>query len=165
MKEICICLLALVAPTSAKNLFSNGTMDTAGGWKGTKRIIEEPKKTEGGIGLDETAKPNRYLVLSAHMKDLETFSQEVDSKDTMVLRLSFRYMTKDYVGRGLELRGVRTDGGSTYTSKAIVADGKWHVVTWEFDQVSKSRKIDFKFSLWQGKGDVFFDDFVVEPSM
>jgi hypothetical protein len=165
MKYPLLCLLAMVVPMSAKNLFSNGTMDTAGGWKGSKKIEQEAKKTEAGLGLDEKAKPNRYLAVSGNMKELQTFSQDVDSKGVITLNLKFRYKSKDYIGRGLEIRGVRQSRDFTYISMPLISDGEWHEISWEYDQVSGSRKIDFQFSLLQGKGDVFFDDFVVEPTL
>ena len=154
MKLQILCFLALLAPLRADNLFSNGTMDTAGGWRGTKKMVEEP----------ENGKPNRYLMLSAKKSDPVSFSQEIDTKDVFGVTVKFRYRTKDYNGLGLELRGIRANDGFTFTNRQLKADGQWHEMTWVFSQVTGSRKTNFSFILLQGVGDVHFDDFSAEAS-
>lgn len=129
-------------------------MDSAGGWKGSKKMVEEP----------ENGKPNRYLKLSAKKSDPVTFSQEVDTKGLFGVTLKFRYRTNDYHGLGLELRGIRTNNGFTYTNRELVADGKWHEISWNFNQVTGSKKINFSINLLQGEGDVYFDDFSAEAA-
>jgi hypothetical protein len=163
MKLPLLCLIVTVVPLSAENLFSNADMNTAGGWKGSKKIVDEEKEKEAS-GITDKSKPNRYLVVTADKKDLETFSQEVETKGVITLNLKFRYKTKDYVGRGLEIRGTRASRDSTFTERKLIADGEWHEMTWEYTQVNGSRIVDFQFSLLQGNGQVCFDDFQVEPN-
>jgi len=55
VKKIVASLLLLTLPLSAENLFNNSTMDTAGGWKGSKRMVKE---TEG-------SQENRLLQITA----------------------------------------------------------------------------------------------------
>jgi len=157
MKRPFLCLLAATLPLCGENLFENSDMDTAGGWKGSKRIVKDEKAPE-----EKDAKPNRILVITAKLRDPVSFSQEADTKGIQDLVLKFRYRTKDYVGRGYQIRGVRQGGGSTFTDLKFVADGQWHEVTWDYTQVQGSKKIDFQFSVLEGTGDVCFDDIVVE---
>lgn len=158
MKKSLICLLALLVSVHAENLFSNGAMDSAGGWKGTKKMVEEPKDEKS------LEKPNRCLMLTAKKSDPVSFNQEADTKGLFGVNLRFRYRTKDYQGLGLELRGVRQDGSFTYTNRPLEADGQWHEVSWAFNQVVGSKKIDFTFRLLQGMGDVYFDDISAEAA-
>ncbi len=139
-------------------------MDTAGGWKGTKKIASED---DGTAKDDKAAKPekpdkehkaNRVLIVTAKKNDPVSFNQQVDTKDVEDLVITFRYRTKDYAGRGLELRGIRPDRGSTLTNYKLVADGAWHEITWKFGQLRGNKKIDFQFALLQGDGSVEFDD-------
>lgn len=154
MKRVVSLFFCLVAPLCAENLFTNGNLDTAGGWKGSKKITEEP----------ENGKPNRMLVVTAKKKDQVSFSQEVDTKDKLSLTVTFRYRTKNYVGRGLELRGIRMNSGFTFSNRELIADGQWHEMTWEFTQVQGSRKIDFVIAVLQGDGEIFFDDFCAQAN-
>jgi hypothetical protein len=154
MKHKIIMLFALISPLAAENLFSNGGMDTAGGWKGNRKIEEEK------VG----DKPNRFMQISAKKKDTVSFHQEVDTKGMLSLELKFRYRTKDYKGRGLELRGQRAGGGFTFTNYKVVADGEWHEIHWSFNQVQGSRNMDFHFIVLEGEGDVCFDDISAEKS-
>ncbi|NQX00025.1 hypothetical protein HQ447_05140 [bacterium] len=155
MKNILFYFMALAAPLAAENLFSNGTMDTAGGWKGDGKMIK-----------DEVVKdpPNRFLQLSAKKSGPVSFHQEVDTKGIFSVALKFRYMTKDYKGPGLEMRGIRMDRSSTFTNRVLKADGEWHEMTWVFTQVGGGKKVDFSFILLQGEGDVLFDDVSAEAS-
>ncbi|MGL4401842.1 MAG: hypothetical protein ACRCXD_18425 [Luteolibacter sp.] len=160
MKNIFICLIAIVSPLGAENLFSNGNMNTAGGWKGDGKMVkDEPAK---GEVAKEVA--NRFLVLSAKKNGPVSFRQEVDTKDLITVNLKFRYKTKDYKGPGLEIRGTRMDGGSTYTNRVLKADGEWHQMSWNFTQVAGSKKVDFSVILIQGEGDVAFDDVSAEAA-
>ena len=146
--------LALLVPVSAENLFENSKMNTSGGWKGSKRIIVEDK-----VGQD---KENRVLRVTAKKRDQVTFSQEVESRDVTDFVVKLRYQSKDYDGRGLEVRGVRQSGSHTFFTFKITADGEWHDISLNYSQVQGSNKIDFKFIVLEGEGDVHFDDITVE---
>jgi hypothetical protein len=165
MKNTIFCLMALVAPLCAQNLFSNGTMDTAGGWKGDGKMVKgdpvkgEPAKEAG----KEPA--NRFLLLSAKKNGPVSFRQEVDTKGLITVNLKFRYKSTDYKGPGLEIRGKRMDGSSTFSNRDLVVDGEWHEMSWSFTQVGGSKKIDFSFIVIQGEGEVAFDDVTVEAGM
>lgn len=154
MKHSIVLLLAMIAPLCAENLFSNGDMDTAGAWKGSKKIDKEMVND----------KPNRFLVVAAKKKDTVTFHQDIDTKGMISVELKLRYRSKDYKGRGLEIRGVRTGGSSTFQDFELVADGAWHEINWSYTQVQRSRRIDFNFKVLEGEGDVCFDDISAEKS-
>jgi len=164
MKKTFCFYLALMVPLSAENLFDNSKMDTAGGWKGTKKFVKEESPAAEDQNTNEAeVKENRVLVVSAKKRDWVEFSQEVASKGIKDLVLKFRYRTNDYAGRGLELRGYRQDRSSTFKNYTLVADGQWHEIEWKFTQVGNSNKIDFSFFILEGEGDVSFDDITVEP--
>lgn len=164
LKEICVvAVLALTA--SAENLFDNSTMDTTGGWKGSKKFAkEETAKPQDQVAKKTDTKENRIIIVSAKKREVVSFSQEVSSKGLTDVVVTFRYRTKDYSGRGLEVRGTRQDRSSTYSSYQIVADGQWHEVRWKFDQIRNSNKMDFSFILLEGEGDLHFDDITVEKA-
>lgn len=167
MKKAVVCFLTLLCPLCAENLFDNSTMDSTGGWKGDKKFVKEgaagktPKKP-AKEEADNKEMLNRVLQLTAKLRGQVSFSQEVPTKGLTDLLVKFRYRTKDYIGRGLMLRGLRPNGGSTYTSRPLVSDGEWHEMTWEFDQVDGSNKIEFVFMALEGTGDIYFDDITVE---
>ncbi len=162
MKNTVFCFMALAAPLCAQNLFDNGTMDTAGGWKGDGKMVkDEPAKGEPAKEADKQP-ANRFLLLSAKKNGPVAFRQEIDTKGLISVIVKFRYKSKDYKGPGLELRGRRMDGGSTYTNRDIEVDGEWHDMSWTFTQVGGSKKIDFSVILIQGEGEVAFDDVTAE---
>jgi hypothetical protein len=168
MKNTLFCLMALAAPLCAQNLFDNGTMDTAGGWKGDGKMVkDEPSKgeteKETEKGTDKQP-PNRFLLLSAKKNGPVAFRQEIDTKGLISVVVKFRYKTKDYKGPGIEIRGKRMDGGSTYTNRNLEVDGEWHDMSWNFTQVGGSKKIDFSIILIQGEGEVAFDDVTAEAA-
>jgi hypothetical protein len=164
MKNSIFCLMALVAPLCAENLFSNGNMNTAGGWKGDGKMVkDDPAKGEEAKIADKDL-ANRYLLLSAKKSGPVAFRQEIDTKGLISVNLKFRYRTKDYKGPGLELRGMRPDGSSTYTNRELKADGEWHNMSWNFTQVAGGKKIEFSIILIQGEGEVAFDDVTAEAS-
>lgn len=135
-------------------------MDTAGGWKGDGKMVkEEPVK-----GEPAKEAVNRFLLLSAKKNGPVSFRQEVDTKGLIAVNLKFRYKSTDYKGPGLEIRGKRMDGGSTYTNRDLVVDGEWHEMSWNFTQVAGSKKIDFSVILVQGEGEVAFDDVTAEAA-
>ena len=167
MKIPVVCYLALLTPLFAENLFDNSTMDTTGGWKGTKKFVNEeadgkgPQKPakEDPEGKD---KLNRCLLVTAKARDQVSFNQEADTKDMTDLTLKFRYRTKDYIGRGINIRGTRQNRSATFKGRVLIADGQWHEITWEFTRVQGSHKIDFTITVLEGTGDVYFDDITVE---
>ncbi len=162
MKNTILCFMALVAPLCAQNLFSNGTMDTAGGWKGDGKMVkDEPAKGEA-VAEPGKEPANRFLLLSAKKNGPVSFRQEIDTKGLITVNLKFRYKTKDYKGPGLEIRGKRMDGGSTFTNRDLEVDGEWHEMSWTFTQVAGSKKIDFSVIVVQGEGEVAFDDVTAE---
>jgi len=144
MKPLLLALLLVPTLCSADNLFKNANMDSTGGWTGDKKFVTEDK--------------NRYLALEANKNKTVSFSQVVTTRDAKDLIIKLRYRTKDYAGRGFIVRGTRGDGGSTYNSHNLVADGQWHDITWDFSSVRGSNKLDISFELMDGTGTVFFDD-------
>ena len=164
MKNVIVCSIVLVSSLAAENLFNNGNMDTAGGWKGGGKIIKgEPVK---GTIVEEGAKVpvERYLQITAKKNGPVSFNQEIDTKDVFGVVLKFCYKTKDYKGPGLEIRGIRMDRSSTFTNRNLIADGEWHEMFWDFKQVAGSRKVDFSFMVLQGEGEVQFDNISAEAS-
>lgn len=159
----------MIGSLAAKNLFDNSTMDTTGGWRGDKKFVREddnekaPKKP-AKEEPDAKEKANRCLLLTAKLRGQVSFNQEVATKGMTDLTVKFRYRTKDYIGRGLMLRGKRADGGSTFTDRPLVKDGEWHEMTWDFTQVNGSNKIDFSFMALEGTGEIYFDDITLEPA-
>lgn len=127
-------------------------MDTAGGWKGVKKMVTEK----------EGDKDNRLLQITANPRGSSAFSQDVSVRDIKDVKLKLRYRTKDYKGRGLEIRGTRADGGFTYLTKDLKADGQWHEIEWNFSQINGTKKVDFSFIVLDGEGEVFFDDVTAE---
>ena len=169
MFKITTCFLALMAPLCAENLFDNSTMDTTGGWKGSKKYIKEGETLEfpKTPAKDDPAakdKANRCLLLTAKAREQVSFSQEISTKGLKDLTLKLRYRTKNYVGRGFVLRGKRADGGFTFTDRTLEVDGKWHEMTWDFSYVQGSNKIEFVFVALEGTGDIYFDDITLEPA-
>ena len=160
----------LVSSLSAENLFDNSTMDTAGGWKGSKKFVVEekdPAKTgaaDGGEKKKEKEKENRVLAVDAKKRERVSFSQKVSLRGLTDLTLKFRYRTKDYNGRGLELRGKRQDGSFTFNTRDFQADGEWHQVEWSYTQVNGSNSIEFEIVVLEGEGEIFFDDVTVESA-
>jgi hypothetical protein len=160
MKYFFIGLMAVVSPLCAENLFSNGNMNTAGGWKGDGKIVKDEPAKEGAT--KEVG--NRFLMLSAKKNGPVSFRQEVDTKDLISVNLKVRYKTKDYKGPGLEIRGKRMDGDFTFQNWDLKADGEWHEISWAFTQVAGSKKIVFSVILIQGEGEVSFDDVSAEAA-
>jgi hypothetical protein len=169
MKTTTFCFLCMMGPLCAENLFVNSTMDTTGGWKGSKKFVKEgdDAKAAKKPAKDEAAdkdKANRCLVLTAKLREEVSFNQEVATKGLTSLTLKLRYRTKDYIGRGFVLRGTRADESSTFTNRTLVGDGEWHEMTWDFTQVNGSNKIDISFTALEGTGDIYFDDITIEPA-
>lgn len=146
-----VLLLALVVPglCAAENLFTNSTMDTTGAWRGDRRF----DKVEGNAVISLEAKKDKSV----------SFSQDANTAKARDLVLKLRYQTSDYAGRGLEFRGLRTDDSSTFHKRQLVADGKWHDLSWTFSEVRGSSRIIFSIELLEGAGKVLFDDVTVEP--
>ncbi|MBC8127845.1 MAG: hypothetical protein H8M99_11955 [Gloeobacteraceae cyanobacterium ES-bin-144] len=169
MKRCIIWVAALTLPLSAENLFRNGNMDTVGGWKGASKITTDESDEKGAKkpasipGGGKPAEANRFLQVTAKLREPVVFSQEVNTKGLTDVMIKFRYRTKDYVGRGLEIRGIRASRDFTFISRTFVKDGEWHEMTWDFTKIMGSRNIDFIFSVLEGTGVVDFDDITVEP--
>jgi hypothetical protein len=164
MKTMIVSSFALVAPLFGQNLFKNGTMDTAGAWKGDGKMMKDEAAKGEPAKEGDKEPPNRFLLLSAKKNGPVAFKQEIDTKGLVGVNVKFRYKTKDYKGPGLEIWGKRASGSSTYTNRKLVADGEWHEMSWDFTQVGGSREIDFSFILVQGEGEVEFDDVTAEAS-
>ncbi len=144
-------LLGVLIPAVclAESLFTNSNMDTTGGWRGDRRF----EKVEDNAVVSMEAKKNKTV----------SFSQDVNTAKTPDLVIKLRYQTSDYAGRGLQLRALRNDGSSTFHNRPLVADGKWHDMTWNFSEVRGSNRITFSVELLEGTGKVLFDDVTVEP--
>ena len=150
-KTAFLCSLALVSCLSAENLFDNSTMDTAGGWKGSRKFVVEEKD-------------NRVLSVEAKKRGPVSFSQKVPLRGLTDLVLKFRYRTANYNGRGFELKGTRPDDTWTFVNRAVETDGQWHEMEWTYTQVKGSNSIDFEISVLEGEGEIFFDDVTVESA-
>ncbi len=144
-------LIALLIPTLclAENLFRNSDMETGSGWSGDRRFEK----------VDE----NRVMVMEARKGRTVTCYQDVATRDQKDLILKFRYRTKDYSGRGLQLRGLRQNDSSTFRNINLKADDQWHDFEWQFSEIRGSSKIRFSFELLEGEGKVFLDDVALEP--
>lgn len=164
MKIIVLSSLVLCTPLSAQNLFKNGTMDTAGGWKGDGKMMKDDAVEDESVKQGDKEPPNRFLLLGAKKNGPVAFKQEIDTRGFIGVALKFCYKTKDYKGPGLEIRGKRMDGSFTFTNKDLVADGEWHQMSWVYTQVGGSKEIDFSFILVQGEGEVAFDNVSAEAT-
>jgi hypothetical protein len=150
MKRLLL-FLGLLVPglCLAENLFNNSAMDTTGAWRGDRRF----EKVEGNAVISLEAKKNKTV----------SFAQDVNTARTTDLVLKLRYQTTDYTGRGVQLRATRMDDSSTFHNRQLVADGKWHDLSWNFSEVRGSNRITFSVELLEGTGKVLFDDVTVEP--
>lgn len=148
MKRILLTAILLPSLCFADNLFKNGGMDTSSGWKGDRKFVP----------LDDS----RVILLKADKRKPTSFYQSVDTKDIKDLTVKYRYKSFNYKGRGMQIRGTRGDGGSTFNTFDVEADGKWHEKTWRFSEVRDHRQIKFSFILLEGEGEVFFDDISVD---
>ncbi|MGF1657134.1 MAG: hypothetical protein ACFCU3_09170 [Verrucomicrobiales bacterium] len=146
------CLLAIIvcSPSIAlsENLFRNGDMSTASGWRGDRSFVE----------LDG----QRVLELKSNPRREQLFFQDVKTGRIKDVVLTFQYMSNDYAGRGLQLLGERTDGSHTYRNLDLKVDGQWHDCTWHFSEIRGSRSMIFRFKLLEGNGSVFFRDVVLK---
>ena len=86
-------LITLLVPTLclAENLFRNSDMDIAG------RLVRGSQVRK----VDD----NQAMVMEAKKGRTITCYQDVATRGQKDLILKFRYRTKDYNGRGLQLRG------------------------------------------------------------
>ena len=135
-------LVLLLIPTlgSAENLFRNSAMDTAATWAGDRNF--------------ETVEGNRVMSLKAKKNKSVMFYQEAETRDQKDLVIKFRYQTADYKGRGLQIRGTRQNGSSTFRTIALKTDGQWVEYKWEFSELRGSGQIRFSFELMDGTGTV-----------
>lgn len=146
-----IIVAVLAAPLlHAENLFRNSEMDSTAAWRGDKTFTE----------LDL----NRVAVLKANPRREVLLYQTAKTRNLKDVVLKFRYKSTDYQGRGLQLRGERADGSSTFVNMDLKADGQWHDKTWRFSEVRGSPSINFIFKLMEGSGTVYFDDILLEAS-
>ncbi|MBA2436246.1 MAG: hypothetical protein H0V54_14410 [Chthoniobacterales bacterium] len=144
-------LIVVLIPTLglAENLFRNSDMETGAAWSGDRRI--------------ETVDENKVMVMEAKKSRTVSCHQDAATRGQKDLILKFRYRTKDYHGRGLQLRGARQNDSSTFRTINLKADDQWHDFEWPFSEIRGSSKIRFSFELLEGEGKVFLDDIVLEP--
>jgi hypothetical protein len=148
MKALVLLILILPLGVYAENLAKDSTMDTTTGWSGDRKF--------------ETVEDNRVLVLEAEKKKTVVISQEIKTRDISDLYITLRYRTKDYKGRGLQFRGKRQDGSSTFRTHELKADGTWHELKWRFSEIRGTNELRFSIELLQGQGTVLIDDVVVD---
>ncbi len=142
-------LLPLAAVTTSaaddkNNLFKNSDVNTPTVWQGDRKFDKDGD--------------NKVLRLVAKAKDAQQFSQEASVGDAKDLILVFRYKTTDYKGRGLQLRGRRPDGSSTFRNIDPKVTGEWTEYRWPFSEVRGAKKMTFSITLLEGEGSVLFDD-------
>ncbi len=133
----------------ADNLFSNSDMATTGAWRGSRTFTE----------LED----EKVIVVKANPRRGEAFTQDAVTRGVKDVIIKFRYLTEDYEGRGLQLRGTRPDGSSTYRNISVVSDGKWQTASWDFSEIQNANKITFSFSILEGNGSIYFDDVTLTP--
>ena len=149
MKKILSIAVFLPALCLAENLVKDGAMDSSTAWKGDRKFEE----IEGNRVLSIEAKDNRVVAVS----------QELNTRDLSDLNYQFRYRSENYKGRGLQFRGTRSDGSSTYRTIEVKSDGQWHEYSSTFTAVRGSKDVTFSFELLEGEGTVQIDDVVIEP--
>lgn len=148
MKNVILAILLVPGLCFAENLFKNGDMDTSSGWKGSRKFVK----------LDTS----RVIVLKANKRKSVSFNQSIECRDIKDLVMKYRYKSFNYKGRGMQLRGIRGDGSSTFSTRKLKADGKWHEGSWKFTEIKGSRSMDFSITLLEGEGEVYFDDISIE---
>jgi hypothetical protein len=148
MKPFILLLLAFPCFSQAENLAKDSTMDTSTGWSGDRKF--------------ETVDDNRVLSLEADKKKTVMVYQDLKTRDLADLYISFRYQSKDYAGRGLQLRGKRQDGSHTFRTIDVKADGQWNEVKWRFSEIRGSNELRFSLEILEGEGIVLIDDVVIE---
>lgn len=149
MKSLICAALLCPSLLFAENLFQNGDMEKSIGWKGDKSYTKLGDVT--------------VLELKASPRKIVSFFQDAKTRDLKDVEVAFKYMTKDYKGRGLQLRGERPGGGGTFRNETLVTDGAWHEVKWRFSEIRDNRSILFHFNLLEGEGTVYFDDVTLTP--
>lgn len=140
-----LCAVSLHANDVLRNGdFSRGT----GSWKGDRRVV-----TEGEA---------KYLQVDLDRRKHKEFSQDklsVKGADRVVL--TFRYRTsEDYESsKGITLRFLRPNAGSTYRDLKITASPDWKTHTWDFSRIRGADELTFLIEVHEGKGSIMFDDF------
>ena len=126
------------------NLLKNSDMSRGtSGWTGDRTLAEDGD--------------NWVLVVRAKKGSERIFSQEFHAMKAADLKISFRYKTEDYKGRGLKISMVYGNS-SWYTDMDLKADGEWHEVNWKFSEGKGKTKLTLQFNVKEGEGTVFFDD-------
>lgn len=143
-------LLILMMPlfASAENLAKDSSMDTSTGWSGDRKF--------------KVVEDNRVLEMEADKKKTVFVHQDLRTREITDLYIKFRYRSSDYKGRGLQMRGKRDTGSSTFRTITITANGKWNEVEWRFSEIRGSNELRLSLELLQGEGTVMIDDVVVE---
>jgi hypothetical protein len=149
MKQILFVFALIPTLCFGENLFRNSSMDTGSTWAGDRKF--------------ETVDGNRVMSLEARKNKTVISYQDVDTRDVTDLVLKFRYRISDYNGRGFQIRGRRTAGGSTFRNMTLQTDGAWHEYTWNFTELRGSGQIRFSFELLEGSGSILLDDVTLEP--
>lgn len=136
------CFASLVF--AGENLFKNSDVNTPTIWQGDRKFDKDGE--------------NKVIKLAAKKSETQKFFQEVTVGDAKDLVLSFRYKSSDYKGRGLQLRGKRDNGSSTFRNVEPKVSGDWVEYRWEFSEIRGSKKMVFSLELLEGEGTVLFDD-------
>ncbi len=148
MKQLlCLSLFSFAlagAAHASENLFKNSDVNTPTVWQGDRKFDKDGD--------------NKVLRLVAKPKDTQSFWQEVSVGDAKDLVLVFRYKSADYKGRGLQLRGRRPDGSSTFRNITPKIDGQWTEYRWNFSEIRGAKKLTFSLELLEGEGSMLFDD-------
>lgn len=150
MKKIILLLFLASGSLFAENLFDNSTMDSAGGWKGTRKFIDDAG--------------NRVISVEGNRNRIVGFTQDVATRGMKELVLSFRYKTSDYKGGWLEVRGKNQSAGGSYYQMYLKADGQWQKQSYKFHDFGKNNQTTFSITLKKGEGTVFFDDVTLEAT-
>lgn len=146
-----VCVSVPGIAENGENLFENGDMNSTTGWKWAGHVSYE------------TIDSNRVLQVTANPRREISFYQVAITRKLNDVTIRFKYMATDYKGRGILIRGVRSDGSSTFMIFDPVVDGTWQEYDWHFRAVRRNPRMRFYFVVMEGEGTVYFDDFVVLP--
>lgn len=129
---------------AGENLFKNSDVNTPTVWQGDRKFDKDGE--------------NKVIKIVAKKSDTQKFLQEVSVGDAKDLVLSFRYKSADYKGRGLQLRGKRENGSSTFRNVTPKVSGEWVQYTWDFSEIRDSKRMVFSIEVLEGEGVFLFDD-------
>ncbi|MCX6901739.1 MAG: hypothetical protein NT105_23920 [Verrucomicrobia bacterium] len=157
-----IACFALVASSWAadapKNILKNGDFSqNKMHWQGGGRIVSL-----------EDAPTNKALRIKLNKHEPVKFSCAFEAKNAQGVKLKFRVRTSaDFSSSSSKLGAFtikfhRPNGGYRYSDRVVKQDPQWQVMTWTCSEVSEGG-MKLEIDVKPGKGELTFDDFVLEP--